>query len=1060
MDKSVKTEAERADAPQSPAPEQQPAAPTAPVPLPIGRLVVGHAEDRAEVEADRMADAALSRLASVGALGGAVDQHRHGPGCDHVRRSGGGSSGDAVVGHEGGALDAGTSTQIESRRGSGRPLDGPVRQRMEQAFSTDLSGVRIHDDGTSARLNRMVSARAFTTGKDVFFGAGEYAPDTAAGERVLAHEIAHTLQPAGAVHRYSDGERKGMLQGQYQKRAEEYEFKLGYALSKDPRAIEGAKSLTDKFRELLIERQGEGKESEAYQPKKTNHGRVSKGRITEVFESGNLRERMGTLYAAITNYDDKLLGLGSLLQTTANDTVKPSGLIDSAKIKQEMSAPKARMFGRRGRQADPTQNDRVNKTEEQMNKHLESFFTGQDAPTPNRVIARGEAPLSSREYEGAFPAEAKQVATSTVGWSGLSEDLKAQAYLRVLGDKVLKTWKGGETWFTTGAKLQEESTNKNMRMLTGFSGTTDMYFHAGEYFKLGKTDLEKIRLAALGTMIPARDHTFHEIMTASTAYGLDYADGPSGYAGFAPLKPADLRALTGVQIFPHELIDGDGTEEFDRQVESDGAGTIPTVPKKSELPGVGWRAKYSLGLSTYEEVLKAVDDYHKALVAKKPTRWALADAIVTRVDAWTAKNGGRGHGRDDKKTTALADLRDRAHRAGTNWAVYATEAGLIASAGAREAAREKTASAKAAVKQLTSTDDDAFGVFGLQPEVVQGMGEDTVIAFAAIVDRCQALATKAVSKNPSTLPQVADSPELAQVLGSPQGREVVAALGSNGELLLRYLVGGFGGNRVCQPLPQKDVKDYELLVAALGLIGANFGGVKIRLDGVGPREGDLHKVDGGGDDKRTAALAAAYRLTPLELDCIIGYTTLEYKAFVAETAAPERQAALDSGLKKLPSYSGPLFRGDYAYTNSPKSYWIGKRSKKGLTSTAKSLADSFVPKRPTAHVFVSHKSGGDIEALSKKTWEREVLFPRKVEFELVSIVDKRHKKGATPDARLSEDGTLSGRHGMPTMEEQRTGGSDTRVDLKIDDPHVTEPQWTEYYTKNFSNKVWLFWKEV
>jgi hypothetical protein len=1038
------------------------------VPLPVGRLVVGHAEDRAEVEADRMADDALGRLSRLasgapGAGDPTLDQHRHGPGCDHVRRSGGISPGDAVVGHEGGPLDAGTSTQIESRRGSGRRLEEPVRQRMEQAFSTDLSGVRIHDDPTAARLNRMVSARAFTTGRDVFFGAGEYAPDTAAGERVLAHEIAHTLQPSGSVHRYTNGERKGMLQGHYQKRAEEYEFKLGYALSRDPRAIEGAKSLTDKFRELLIERQGEGKESEAYQPKKTNHGRVSKERITEVFESGNLRERMGTLYAAITNYDDKLLGLGNLLQTTANDVDHPSALIDSAKITQEMSAPKARMFGRRGRQGDPSQNDRVTKTEEQMNKHLETFFTGKDAPTPNRVIARGEAPLSSREYEGAFPKEAKQVASSTPGWVGLDEEQKAQAYRKVLGDKVLATWKGGETWFTTGPKLQEESANKNMRMLTGFSGTTDMYFHAAEYFKLGKPDLEKIRLAALGSMIPARDHTFHEIMTASTAYGLDYADGPAGYAAFAPLKSADLRALTGVEIFPHELISAEGEEEFDDQTEVDGAEKVPTVPKKSELPGVGWRAKYSVGLSTYEAVLKAVDDYHKALAAKKKTRFALADAIVKRVDTWMDKNAGRGHGRDDAKHAALSDLRDRAHRAGTNWAVYATEAGLIEKARARavqEAARQKTATAKAAVEQLTSTDDDAFGVFGLQPEVVQGMGEDTVIAFAAIVDRCQALGSKPVSRTPSALPAVADSPELAQLLSSPEGMALVADLGANGALLLRYLVGGFGATRVCQPLPEKDVKDYQLLVSALGLIGANFGGVKIRLDGVGPREGDVHKVDGGGADKRAEALAAAYRLTPLELDCIIGYTTLEYKAFVAETAAPERQAALDSGLRKLPSYSGPLFRGDYAYTNSPKSYRIGKRTKKGLTSTAKSLADSFVPKRPTAHVFVSHRSGGDIEALSKKTWEREVLFPRNVEFELVSIVDKRHKKGAAPDATLSGDGGLTGKHGMPTMDEQRTGGSDTRVDLKIDDPHVTEPQWTEYYTKNFSNKVWLFWKEV
>ncbi len=172
-----------------------PEAPTSPMPLPAQRMMVGHAEDRAEADADRRADEALGRLQTLGG-----ETHQHGPGCDHVRRS---ATADAasVVGYEGGALDAGTSAEIEGRRGGGRPLDGPVLNRMQTAFGTDLSGVRVHADADAARLSRMVSARAFTTGKDVFFGAGEYSPETAAGERVLAHELAHTLQKESGAHR-------------------------------------------------------------------------------------------------------------------------------------------------------------------------------------------------------------------------------------------------------------------------------------------------------------------------------------------------------------------------------------------------------------------------------------------------------------------------------------------------------------------------------------------------------------------------------------------------------------------------------------------------------------------------------------------------------------------------------------------------------------------------------------------------------------------------------------------------------------------------------------------
>lgn len=194
-------------APVQQAPVESPA-PVAPVPLPvaapaIGSLVVGHAEDRAEADADQMADAALSRLRRrelADGSGGDADAHQHGPGCDHLRRSPA-PSGNPVVGYEGGALDSATSSAIESRRGAGKPLDAEVRRRMEGAFGSSFSGVRIHADDTAAKLNTAVSARAFTTGKDVFFGKGQYAPGTAAGDKVLAHELAHTLQPAGGAQR-------------------------------------------------------------------------------------------------------------------------------------------------------------------------------------------------------------------------------------------------------------------------------------------------------------------------------------------------------------------------------------------------------------------------------------------------------------------------------------------------------------------------------------------------------------------------------------------------------------------------------------------------------------------------------------------------------------------------------------------------------------------------------------------------------------------------------------------------------------------------------------------
>lgn len=90
-------------------------------------------------------------------------------------------------------------TAIERARGGGRALDGGVRQQMEAAFGRDFSGVRIHTASEADALNRAVNARAFTTGQDIFFRSGEYAPGSSAGRELLAHELTHVVQQTGAI---------------------------------------------------------------------------------------------------------------------------------------------------------------------------------------------------------------------------------------------------------------------------------------------------------------------------------------------------------------------------------------------------------------------------------------------------------------------------------------------------------------------------------------------------------------------------------------------------------------------------------------------------------------------------------------------------------------------------------------------------------------------------------------------------------------------------------------------------------------------------------------------
>jgi hypothetical protein len=87
---------------------------------------------------------------------------------------------------------------IERKRGSGSALGDGVRAHMESAFGADFSGVRVHTDGEAGTLNRAVNAVAFTTGKDIFFSPGAYAPGSSAGWELLAHELTHVVQQGGS----------------------------------------------------------------------------------------------------------------------------------------------------------------------------------------------------------------------------------------------------------------------------------------------------------------------------------------------------------------------------------------------------------------------------------------------------------------------------------------------------------------------------------------------------------------------------------------------------------------------------------------------------------------------------------------------------------------------------------------------------------------------------------------------------------------------------------------------------------------------------------------------
>ena len=95
----------------------------------------------------------------------------------------------------------------------GRPLDPGVRRALEERLGQDFSQVRIHADAEAAGLTELLGADAVAVGSDVFFAAGAYRPETAAGLRLLAHELIHTVQVPDGGSRLRVGRETALQNG-------------------------------------------------------------------------------------------------------------------------------------------------------------------------------------------------------------------------------------------------------------------------------------------------------------------------------------------------------------------------------------------------------------------------------------------------------------------------------------------------------------------------------------------------------------------------------------------------------------------------------------------------------------------------------------------------------------------------------------------------------------------------------------------------------------------------------------------------------------------------------
>lgn len=195
------------------APKATPEAPTAahpgraaPAPTPTGvnpvwsglawairpKLAVGAPNDPLEREADavaeesmRMPDRQAMAPRSANSLGRADWAQRKRVACtedESLRRK------------ELGTATAEPTTAMAALGSPGRALESATREFFEPRLGRELGAVRVHADAQADAAARGIGARAFTLGQDIAFAAGEYAPDSEGGRRLLAHELTHVVQ--------------------------------------------------------------------------------------------------------------------------------------------------------------------------------------------------------------------------------------------------------------------------------------------------------------------------------------------------------------------------------------------------------------------------------------------------------------------------------------------------------------------------------------------------------------------------------------------------------------------------------------------------------------------------------------------------------------------------------------------------------------------------------------------------------------------------------------------------------------------------------------------------
>ncbi|WP_094528383.1 DUF4157 domain-containing protein [Pseudanabaena sp. SR411] len=540
----------------------------------------------------------------------------------------------------GGEASTDLESSIQSARGSGQSLDHNLQDKIGQAMGADFSDVKIHTDSQSDQLNQSIQSKAFTTGQDVFFRKGTYNPSSKEGQELITHELTHVVQQNGGdvqrsphiheklQHPTSNKtsrlesnsqiqkikevpsrlqpkmiQRKGEFKAQFQKNSDiakaavkadyasyadyqkNFEIKLGAGLYKNKHAMDGANIMLGKMQVAMIAAGfDEEKVDKAFALSKGEElGGVLLEDVNQAIISGNLREKMGMVYQA-------RFAIAEALNAIRKDPKIPLG----EEIQSEEMGKSIEELGREHpSQAILKRRDSVNNQAREGNKDpKQKSITGE-------YLKELGVPLSEREQKAAKEQE-------------------------VNGKKDRRFIPGSE-YYKVNPKQKAKEQDQLRRVVSGLSGSTDMYFHIAKHLNMDESERKLLRLAALGQMIVNNDHSYHEIMhVAKTQGGLtDYPDDlPIGYTTLDPLSEDDITNTATLGDFPGDKQVKDSMQEL-------------TITKEDITKVGGDAGKRS---HKYPAILAKVDEYHQ-----NPKIETLEE-IKRLVDVWI----------NDKKPGSLA----------------------------------------------------------------------------------------------------------------------------------------------------------------------------------------------------------------------------------------------------------------------------------------------------------------------------------------------------------------------------------------------------------------------